>query len=106
MSAAVAMAQPAAYFDKELQTHVIKLLPADYHVTGEPLALVTLLGSCVAACLFDPLVGVGGMLAMASPLFTPGWAVKPVLKLKRPLPRFVWYSVIWRRRTSTPNLMV
>jgi len=61
VSAAVAMAQPAAYFDKELQTHVIKLLPADYHVTGEPLALVTLLGSCVAACLFDPLVGVGGM---------------------------------------------
>jgi len=61
MNAAVAMAQPAAYFDKELQTPAIKLLPADYHVTAEPLALVTLLGSCVAACLFDPLEGVGGM---------------------------------------------
>jgi hypothetical protein len=35
------------------------------------------------------------MLAIESPLgLTPGIAVKPVLKLKRPLPWLVWYSVI------------
>ncbi len=53
--------EPGSYYDPVLQTHAIKLLPADYRVTDQPLALVTLLGSCVAACLFDPLLGVGGM---------------------------------------------
>ena len=37
------------------------MLPADYLVADQPLALVTLLGSCVAACLYDPAIAVGGM---------------------------------------------
>ena len=37
------------------------MLPADYAVSDEPLAIVTLLGSCVAACLYDPLLRIGGM---------------------------------------------
>lgn len=49
------------YFDATLRTRAIRLLPADYRVTDQPLALVTLLGSCVAACLHDPLQGLGGM---------------------------------------------
>ena len=49
------------YYDNTLQIDAIKLLPADYVATDEPVALVTLLGSCVAACLYDPLMGVGGM---------------------------------------------
>lgn len=49
------------YYDAALQTDAIRLLPADYVATDEPVALVTLLGSCVAACLFDPLLGLGGM---------------------------------------------
>jgi chemotaxis protein CheD len=53
--------EPGSYYDPVLQTHAIKLLPADYRVTDRPLALVTLLGSCVAACLYDPMLGVGGM---------------------------------------------
>src|SRR5690606_16669221 len=39
----------------------IRLLPADYVVTDQSVALVTLLGSCVAACLYDPVPGLGGM---------------------------------------------
>jgi len=49
------------YYDSALQTQAIRLLPADYVVTDQPLALVTLLGSCVAACLYDPAIAVGGM---------------------------------------------
>ena len=63
MSAAAPLAAPAPgrYFDAALQTEALKLLPADYAVSDEPIALVTLLGSCVAACLWDPLLRVGGM---------------------------------------------
>jgi len=53
--------EPGNYYDKALQTHAVRLLPAEYRVSSEPLALITLLGSCVAACLYDPLIGVGGM---------------------------------------------
>ncbi len=52
---------PGSYFDPVLQTEAIKLLPADYVATDRPVALVTLLGSCVAACLFDSAMAVGGM---------------------------------------------
>ena len=61
MSAALAIADPGTYYDEALQTHAFRLLPAEYRVTDQPIALVTLLGSCVAACLYDPAVGVGGM---------------------------------------------
>jgi chemotaxis protein CheD len=52
---------PGAYFDTALQTDAIRLLPAEYRATDAPVALVTLLGSCVAACLYDAAIGVGGM---------------------------------------------
>ena len=61
MSAVAARTVPGRYYDSALKTEAIKLLPADYAVSDEPLALVTLLGSCVAACVYDPLLGVGGM---------------------------------------------
>ena len=60
MSAALAP-PPGGYFDSALQTRAIRLLPADYLVTDQPIALVTLLGSCVAACLYDPAMRLGGM---------------------------------------------
>lgn len=49
------------YTDRELGREAIKILPGEFHVTGEDLVLVTLLGSCVSACLRDPLAGVGGI---------------------------------------------
>ena len=63
---------PGLYFDSVLQTPAIKLLPADYLVTAEPVALVTLLGSCVAACLYDPMVQIGGMNHFMLPDGRPG----------------------------------
>ncbi|MFZ5658035.1 MAG: chemoreceptor glutamine deamidase CheD [Pseudomonadota bacterium] len=62
MNTAAALATgPGAYFDEALQTRAFRVLPAEYRVTDQPIALVTLLGSCVAACLYDPAMGVGGM---------------------------------------------
>ena len=59
-------------FDSVLQTAAIKQLPADYLVTSDPVALVTLLGSCVAACLYDPLERIGGMNHFMLPEGRPG----------------------------------
>jgi chemotaxis protein CheD len=40
----------------------VKVAPGDHYVTAqEDVVIVTVLGSCVAACIRDPLAGVGGM---------------------------------------------
>ena len=40
----------------------VKIGPGELHVSRDPdEAIVTVLGSCVAACLYDPVAGVGGM---------------------------------------------
>ncbi|WP_429885162.1 chemotaxis protein CheD [Geoalkalibacter halelectricus] len=40
---------------------VVSILPGDYHATAEAICISTLLGSCVAACLYDPVKRVIGM---------------------------------------------
>ncbi|HFE53493.1 MAG TPA: hypothetical protein ENK07_08615 [Bacteroidetes bacterium] len=40
---------------------VVDIVAGEYYVTREPEIVTTLLGSCVATCLFDPEAGVGGM---------------------------------------------
>jgi len=54
-------AQAVRFFDRGLGMSMLKILPGDYYATGEPIALTTVLGSCVAACIWDPDVHVGGM---------------------------------------------
>jgi len=49
------------YHDSAFGTPAVKLLPNEYYVTSDPIMLTTVLGSCVAACLRDPVAGVGGM---------------------------------------------
>lgn len=43
------------------RTAVVHLAPGDHHVSARPVVLRTLLGSCVAACLYDPVRRVVGM---------------------------------------------
>lgn len=50
-----------AYFDDVYQMQIVKLLPNEYFVTSDNIMLTTVLGSCVAACVRDPVAGVGGM---------------------------------------------
>ncbi|HVT34453.1 MAG TPA: chemoreceptor glutamine deamidase CheD [Nevskiaceae bacterium] len=49
------------YFDRQFNITAQKVLPGECSVTRENIMLVTVLGSCVAACIRDPLAGVGGM---------------------------------------------
>ncbi len=52
---------PNLYYDKRFETEAVKLLPGEYFVTPRNLLLVTVLGSCVAACVRDRTSGIGGM---------------------------------------------
>lgn len=49
------------YFDKNFNSQAVKLLPGEYYVTDKDIMLVTVLGSCVAACIRDCYSGIGGM---------------------------------------------
>jgi chemotaxis protein CheD len=49
------------FHDPKFDRQVFKLLPGDYFVTRRDEVLTTVLGSCVAACIRDPVAGVGGM---------------------------------------------
>ena len=56
------MDEPVArYFDKQLQLEAAKLLPGQYHAAADNAVIVTVLGSCVSACLWDPALRLGGM---------------------------------------------
>ena len=52
---------PNLYFDKQFDVEAAKILPGEYYVTGRDMVLVTVLGSCVAACIRDYHSGIGGM---------------------------------------------
>jgi chemotaxis protein CheD len=52
---------PSVYFDARLNTEVAKIFPGQYFVTDRDIVLVTVLGSCVAACIRDTRAGVCGM---------------------------------------------
>ena len=49
------------YYDYDFSTEAVKVLPGEYFVYNEDIVLLTVLGSCVAACLCDRGAGVGGM---------------------------------------------
>ena len=49
------------YFDRHFSKDAAKVLPGEYFVTGQGMLLVTVLGSCVAACVRDADARVGGI---------------------------------------------
>lgn len=49
------------YYDTSIERWVAKLLPGQYLATSSDTVIVTVLGSCVAACLYDSVSGVYGM---------------------------------------------
>ena len=49
------------YYDRHFQIDAAKILPGEYFVTNSGMLLVTVLGSCVAACIRDADSGLGGM---------------------------------------------
>jgi chemotaxis protein CheD len=49
------------YYDRHFDSEAAKILPGEYFVTDSGMLLVTVLGSCVAACIRDTKTGMGGM---------------------------------------------
>ena len=49
------------YKDHHFQYDAVKVLPGEYFVSNEDLVIMTVLGSCIAACIWDGKVRAGGM---------------------------------------------
>lgn len=56
------------YWDDAHGMYAAKLLPGEFYVTVERETIVTVLGSCVSACVRDPVFGIGGMNHFMLPL--------------------------------------
>jgi chemotaxis protein CheD len=53
---------PARYFNQKFQRESVRLAPCQLYVTKRHQEMVeTVLGSCIAACIRDPEIGVAGM---------------------------------------------
>ena len=49
------------YNDHHFQYDAVKVLPGEYFVSADDLIIMTVLGSCIAACIWDGKVRAGGM---------------------------------------------
>jgi chemotaxis protein CheD len=58
---ATSVAKPAIYHDRHFNIDAAKIGPGEYYITQRDMMIVTVLGSCVSACMRDPVAKVGGM---------------------------------------------
>ena len=49
------------FYDAHFKNEAVKVLPGEYYVDNEDLLVMTTLGSCIAACLWDRQARIGGM---------------------------------------------
>jgi chemotaxis protein CheD len=49
------------FYDAHFKNEAVKVLPGEYYVDNEEVLVMTTLGSCIAACLWDRQAKVGGM---------------------------------------------
>ncbi len=49
------------YYDRTFEKEAAKILPGEYYCTDKDMLIVTVLGSCVSACIRDTMTGIGGM---------------------------------------------
>jgi len=52
---------PNLYYDRYFEIDAVKILPGEYYATARSMVIVTVLGSCVSACIRDRSSGIGGM---------------------------------------------
>jgi chemotaxis protein CheD len=50
-----------SHWDPILKANAVKIFPGQYYVTKKEEVLVTILGSCISACIRDRSLGLGGM---------------------------------------------
>jgi chemotaxis protein CheD len=72
-------AKGGRFFDNSSQSWLVKVFPGEFHVTARPdETLVTILGSCVSACIRDPVTKLGGMNHFMLPQgHSSGWGNDP-----------------------------
>jgi chemotaxis protein CheD len=51
----------ARNWDNTMNCWAAKILPGEFYITRADEAITTVLGSCISACIRDPVTGVGGM---------------------------------------------
>ncbi len=49
------------WYEGQLESEAVKVLPGEYFVANEELLIMTTLGSCIAACLWDRNARIGGL---------------------------------------------
>jgi len=49
------------YYDRQFESDAVRILPGEYYFTNRNIIMTTVLGSCVAACIHDPVNKIGGM---------------------------------------------
>ncbi|PKG38378.1 chemoreceptor glutamine deamidase CheD [Psychromonas sp. Urea-02u-13] len=49
------------YFDKKFKCDAVRVLPGEYYISTKNTLLMTVLGSCVSACIWDKKRGIGGL---------------------------------------------
>jgi chemotaxis protein CheD len=49
------------YYDRTFDCEAAKISPGEYYYTDKNMLIVTVLGSCVSACIRDKISGIGGM---------------------------------------------
>ena len=47
--------------DNRFPHEIASILPGEFFVSRDPMVVYTVLGSCISACIRDPIAGVGGM---------------------------------------------
>jgi len=52
---------PNLYYDRNFDMDAVKILPGEYYVSTREILMVTVLGSCVGACIRDRISGIGGI---------------------------------------------
>lgn len=49
------------YYDRKFGSDAAKISPGEFYFTDKDMVIVTVLGSCISACIRDNVTGIGGM---------------------------------------------
>src|SRR5580658_3064164 len=65
------------FWERDTGRWTVKLLPGECYVTRHDEAIITVLGSCISACIRDPETGLGGMNHFMLPERDERFAINP-----------------------------
>lgn len=60
------------YWDRDIEKFAAKIAPGEFYVTTQDELIITVLGSCISACIRDPIFGIGGMNHFMLPISADG----------------------------------